>query len=71
MATVSKNLADEIIAGNGLYPGDHIRVVKIVKYQNVFDGRDAYGIIYEGHNLNAYAKSDFVRNPTTYWTYGV
>jgi hypothetical protein len=69
MSTVSKSIADACIAGNGYYPGDHIRVVKVVKYQNGFDGADAYGIIYEGKNLDAYAPSQFVRNPVTYWEY--
>lgn len=69
MSTVSKEIADTCIAGNGIYPGDHERVVKVVKYQNAFDGGDAYGIIYEGHDLNAYAPSKWVHNPVVYWEY--
>ena len=56
MATVnSKAIVDEIIAGNGIYPGDeHMPVVRIVQYNNQFDGGIAYGLIYKGEDLNRY-----------------
>ena len=55
MATVnSKAIVDEIIAGNGLYPGDDIPVVCIVQYNNQFNGGIAYGLIYRGEDLNRY-----------------
>jgi len=55
MATVnSKAIVDEIIAGNGLYPGDDIPVVRIVQYNNQFNGGIAYGLIYRGEDLNRY-----------------
>jgi hypothetical protein len=66
MSTVTKQIADKIIAGNGYYPGDHIRVYKIVKYQNAFDGGDCYKLIYEGQSDKGLASS-YVRNPETYW----
>lgn len=69
MSTVSKTIADACIAGNGIYPGDLTRVVKVVKYQNAFDGSDAYGIIYEGHDLDMYAPSAWVHDPVVYWEY--
>ena len=69
MSTVSKRIADECILHDGIYPGDHQRVVKVVKYQNMFDGGDAYGLIYEGHNLDAYKASPSVIDPVTYWEY--
>ena len=44
MATVShKNIVDEIIAGDGWYPGDHTRVVRIVEYNNQWNGRPCLG----------------------------
>lgn len=62
MATVNKEIADDIIAGK--YPEDH--AIKIVKYTNAWDG-ESYGVIFKGERLNAYQKSDFVRNPEVYW----
>jgi len=69
MPTISKKIADELIAGKGMYPGDLTRVVKIVKYQNAFDGTDAYGAIYDGRDLDTYTETDFIRNPVVYWEY--
>jgi hypothetical protein len=47
MATVdSKEIVDEIIAGNGHYMDDP-RVVKIVRYENMFNRKHAYGLVYE------------------------
>ena len=69
MSTVSKHIADEVILYDGLYPGDHERVVKVVKYQNMFNGADAYGMIYEGQRLDAYRASPSIIDPVTYWEY--
>lgn len=63
MTTVSKAIADEIVKGDGYYPGDHMQVVRIVKYQNQFDGGDAYGLIYRGKNLQRYHQSPACHNP--------
>jgi len=55
MATVnSREIVDLIIEGNGLYPGDDIPVIRIVQYNNQFDGGIAYGLIYRGEDLNRY-----------------
>jgi hypothetical protein len=69
MATINdREIVDQIIAGNGVYPGDEAYpVIKIVKYQNGFDGKDAYGLIYKGEPLNKYAATPFVNNPVTVW----
>ncbi len=71
MSTVSKEIADKIIAGNGMYPGDHIRVIKIYTYENAFDGSLAYKLIYENKSRPEYqfTETDFVRNPKVYWEY--
>ena len=54
MATInSRKLVDELIAKNGRYSGD-AQVVKIVQYNNMFDGGLAYGLIYKGEPLNRY-----------------
>ena len=42
-------------------------MVKIVEYNNAFDGRVAYGLIYEREDLDRYAASDFVKHPKTIW----
>jgi len=68
MPTVSKAIVDVLVEGNGMYLDDFQRVVKIVKYTNAW-GKEAYGIIYEGHDLNAYRETRYVRNPQTYWEY--
>lgn len=62
MATVSKQIADEVITGK--YPED--RIVKIVRYTNAWGG-ESYGLIAEGKDLDYYAPSPYVRNPFTYW----
>lgn len=63
MGTVSKDIADRVIAGE--FPEDN--VVKIVVYQNAFNGQDAYGLITKGDDLNRYHASQYVRNPRVYW----
>ena len=62
MGTISKEIADDVIAGK--YEED--RPVKIVKYQNAWGG-ESYGLICEGQNLDRYAASEFVISPVTYW----
>ena len=62
MATVSKKLADEIVAGK--YDDD--RPVKIVEYDNAWGGI-GYGVIFYGEHLDKYRETGFVRKPRTYW----
>jgi len=62
MGTITKEIADDVIAGK--YEED--RPVKIVKYENAWGG-EGYGLICEGQNPERYAASEFVRNPVTYW----
>lgn len=68
MTTVSKKLADKMIALNGVYPGDeHLPpCIRIVEYKNCFNGDLAYGLEYEGHE-GKYVASQYVINPRTYW----
>lgn len=68
MASInSREVVDTIIKHNGMYPGDSIRVVKIVQYNNAFDGRITYGLTYQGDPLNQYRESPYILNPTTIW----
>lgn len=62
MATVNKEIADRIVAGE--FSED--RAVKIVKYINMA-GEDAYGVIFEGDPLDKYEPSPFVHSPSVYW----
>jgi hypothetical protein len=69
MATVnSRAIVDEVIAGNGVYPGDeHIPpVVRIVQYENQFDGGIAYGLIYRGEDPMRYF-GGACHNPVVIW----
>ena len=64
MGTVSKEIADKIVAGNGVYPGDP-RCARIVEYTNAWGGT-AYGVEMP-HELGRYRPSAYVINPRTYW----
>lgn len=66
----SKALARQLARQDGIYHGDSIRCVKIVEYENCFNGGIAYGLIYAGTPLDAYSESPYVRNPRTFWEYG-
>jgi len=69
MATInSRAIVDELIKGNGIYPGDHIRVVKIVEYTNDWGGQ-CYGLIYADEPWDNYHESQFVHNPKTIWEF--
>ena len=69
MATVkSWDIVQRIIQYDGLYPGDDLRVVRIVQYNNVFDGAIAYGLIYKSEDLHRY-HDGATRNPQTIWEY--
>jgi hypothetical protein len=67
MGTVSKDIADKVIAGNGHYPGDeHLPpYVRIVEYTDQ-GGKLAYGLENEW-NLGKYSESVWVRDPKAYW----
>lgn len=67
MATINnRELVDGIIKNNGYYEDD-LRVVKVVQYENSFNGALAYGLIYEREDLDRYHESQFIRNPITLW----
>ena len=66
MATVSKEIADEIIRGEGHYEDDPL-VIKIVRYENQWNREYAYGIIYEGEDPDRYHNAEACINPQTIW----
>lgn len=67
MATInSREIVDQIIAHSGHFIDDD-RVVKIVQYENNFNGNLVYGLIYEGEDLDRYCVSQFIHNPVVLW----
>lgn len=63
MATITqKDVVDAIIANNGIYEGDP-PVVRIVEYNNQFNGGIAWGLIYQGEDINRYHNSGACLNP--------
>jgi hypothetical protein len=67
MATInSRVIVDAIIAGDGHYQGD-TRVIKIVQYNNQWDGALAYGLIYQGEDPTRYDNAPACHNPLTLW----
>jgi len=66
MATVSKEIAEQIIAQNGYYSDDP-RVNQVVKYDNAFGG-ESWAILYEQDvAMDRYHETEFVRNPQIIW----
>ena len=61
MGTISKKIADDVIAGK--YDDDD--PVRIVKYTNAWGG-EAYGLECR-HERGRYQESEYVINPTVYW----
>jgi len=66
MSTVTKELAEEIIANNGYYENDP-RIMQVVKYRNKWGG-DCWAILYqEDVDFNRYEETEYVNNPTVIW----
>ena len=61
MSTVSKEIADDIIAGK--YPEDEW--IRIIEYDNAWGGV-AYGLE-SRRTLGKYSPSEYVQNPRVYW----
>lgn len=75
MATVDKEFADKLIAGNGFHPDcpddgspDNPQAVKIVEYDNAWGGK-GYGVIFAGDRMpNRYEHAtEYVQNPHVIW----
>jgi hypothetical protein len=63
MSTVGKDTADKIVAGE--FKGD--RPTRIVKYQNIFNGGDAYGVTFDKQDKDTYLFAGACLNPQIYW----
>jgi hypothetical protein len=69
MATITqKEIVDEIIAADGQYYDDPL-VVKVVQYENMFNGDLAWGIIYHGEDPMRYHNAPACHNPKTIWVH--
>ncbi len=70
MSTVDKDFADKVVeCGGVMFPDDPMEppVNRIVEYTNAW-GKKAYGITFEGEDLNKYMRpSEYVIKPRVYW----
>jgi hypothetical protein len=64
MGTVSKEIADDIIAGK--YAAEDGMPVRIVEYTNAWGGI-SYGVEHYPHELGKYHASQYIHNPRVYW----
>lgn len=64
MGTVSKKIADDIIAGK--YADEDGWPVRIVEYTNAWGGL-SYGVEQREYDRWKYSASEFVINPRVYW----
>ena len=71
MTTVNdRKVVDDLIAADGYdEPGDpHSQIcVRIVQYNNQFNGGIAYGLIWQGMPLDSYHSSPHCHNVQTIW----
>lgn len=63
MSTVSKDIADRVIAGEFLEDGIHT----IIKYNNIFNGEEAYKLLYGPMRKEDYLHCETMLNATVYW----
>lgn len=75
MATVTKSIADDLIAGGGWleaepdhFAPDNPQAVKIVEYTDV-EGELAYGVVFrwEPNPYRYERKSQYIRSPKVIW----
>lgn len=66
MASVSKEMAERIIADDGYYPGDP-RCSKVVRYRNNW-GSEAYALVWPHENQLRYELSPDCHNVEVIWT---
>jgi hypothetical protein len=63
MSTVDKATADKVV--NGEYDSDGWKA--IIKYNNQFDGGEAYKLCRTGEEFRRGMNSPAMRNPVLYW----
>lgn len=67
MSTVTKEIADKVIANNGWYVPEDPRVSKVLTYNNRFDGGLEYAIVYPHENQMRYEQSPACHNVKVIW----
>ena len=66
MSTISKEIAEQLIANNGRYEDD-TPASKIVTYDNRYGGK-SWAVVYPHEDQMRYEDSHACRNVTTLWT---
>lgn len=66
MSTIDKTTAEKIMAGQFSEDG----WVKIVTYNNMFDGGISYGAVHRREHFNRYEESPACHNVKTIWLEG-
>ena len=66
MATIDRQLAEELIANDGSYYSDP-RAYAVLAYISAW-GRESYAVAYSAHDLLRYVPSDSIRSPLVIWT---
>ena len=74
MATINKELAENIIANDGFYTSstgerDSTRMVKVVTYKNMFDGSLTYACVSPRDHINKYELSPACEDVKVLWTF--
>lgn len=67
MASInSREMVDKIIANNGRYSSDP-QVVEILEYENIFDGKITYKLIYKRDDAAYIRKNLVCRSMKSIW----
>ena len=66
MSTISKALAEQLIANNGYYVDD-TPATKIITYDNMYGGK-SWAVVYPHEDQMRYEDSPACLNVTTIWT---
>ena len=64
MSTVSKDIADKVIAGDY---SDGPAVIGIIEYTNVFNGGLAYKLVYQGQDIEHAKERIMCKSAVVYW----
>lgn len=68
MSSVTKNIADKIIAQNGRYSTDPL-CIAVIEYENIFDGGLTYKLVYQKDRCTAEQMQERIacRSSRIYW----
>lgn len=66
MSTVTEEIAKQLIANDGIYPGDP-QCYAVLSYNNQYGGQ-SWAVCYSKNDFNNYAPSPYVRKPKVQWS---